>query len=93
MMIAIAARAFVHLDSIFGRIFYGKPVATFPENALILLRHRFLRGYCAAEAPQHGQRGKRVTIAAMSLRRIVAIEFGMCRSGRNGGSPRSVTLG
>jgi hypothetical protein len=21
-------------DSIFGRIFYGKPVATFPENAL-----------------------------------------------------------
>ena len=23
------------LDSLFGRIFYGKPVSTFPENALI----------------------------------------------------------
>ena len=22
------------LDSLFGRIFYGKPVSTFPENAL-----------------------------------------------------------
>src|ERR1700694_5631647 len=29
----------------------------------------------------------------MSLRRIVAIEFGMCRSGRNGGSSGSVTVG
>jgi hypothetical protein len=24
------------LDSLFGRIFFGKPVSTFPENALIL---------------------------------------------------------
>jgi len=23
------------LDSLFGRIFYGKPVSTFPENALV----------------------------------------------------------
>src|SRR6202163_4174081 len=32
-------------------------------------------------------------IAAMSLRRMVAIEFGMCRSGRKGGSSGSVTVG
>jgi hypothetical protein len=32
-------------------------------------------------------------MALMSLRRIVAIEFGMCRSGRNGGSSGSVTVG
>jgi hypothetical protein len=35
----------------------------------------------AAARPQHGHRDKRPTIAAMSLRRMVAIEFGMCRSG------------
>src|ERR1700753_2359036 len=32
-------------------------------------------------------------MASMSLRRIVAIELGMCRSGRNGGSPGSITFG
>ncbi len=55
-----------------------------------------LRAPAASDAyvpPQHGQRGKRLTIAAMSLRRMVAIEFGMCRSGRKGGSSGSVTVG
>ena len=47
----------------------------------------------ARGAPQHGQRGKRLMIAAMSLRRMVAIEFGMCRSGRKGGSSGSITVG
>jgi hypothetical protein len=63
------------------------------EIALILLRHRFARERRAVEPPQHGQRGKHPTIAAMSLLRMVAIEFGMCRSGRKGGSSGSVTVG
>jgi hypothetical protein len=60
---------------------------------LVLLRHRFARERRAVGPPQHGQRGKRLMIAAMSLRRMVAIEFGMCRSGRKGGSSGSVTVG
>ena len=60
---------------------------------LVLLRHRFVRERRAVEAPQHGQRGRRLMIAAISLRRMVAIEFGMCRSGRKGGSSGSVTVG
>jgi hypothetical protein len=63
------------------------------RNALVLLRHRFARERRAVEAPQHGQRGKHLMIAAMSLLRMVAIEFGMCRSGRKGGSSGSVTVG
>ena len=63
------------------------------EFAVVLLRHRFVRERRVVEAPQHGQRGKRLMIAAISLRRMVAIEFGMCRSGRKGGSPGSVTVG
>src|SRR5260221_8550273 len=63
-------------------------------NRLVLLRYKFLRERCPAAAPpQHGQRDKRPTIAMMSLRRMVAIEFGMCRSGRKGGSSGSVTVG
>ena len=64
-----------------------------PVMALVLLRYKLLRARCGAAPPQHGQRGKRLTIAAMSLRRMVAIEFGMCRSGRKGGSSGSVTVG
>src|SRR5258708_1698599 len=62
-------------------------------NGLILLSYKLRRPRCTVAAPQHGQRGKRVTIAAMSLLRMVAIEFGMCRSGRKGGSSGSVTVG
>src|SRR5258708_19450810 len=62
-------------------------------TVLILLSYKLRRPRCTAAAPQQGQRGKRVTIAAMSLRRMVAIEFGMRRSGRKGGSSGSVTVG
>src|SRR5260370_23254127 len=64
-----------------------------PQIDLVLLRYKLLRARCRTALPQHGQRGKRLTIAAMSLRRMVAIEFGMCRSGRKGGSSGSVTVG
>jgi hypothetical protein len=63
------------------------------EILLVLLRHKFLRPLRAPVLPQHGQRGKHSMMAAMSIRRMVAIEFGMCRSGRNGGAAGSVTLG
>jgi hypothetical protein len=43
--------------------------------ALILLRHKFIRTRRAAEARQHGHRGKRLTRASMMRRRTVAIEF------------------
>src|SRR6266571_4799108 len=72
----------------------GKPLHTFPDRALVLLRHKFLCGVdLAIGAAQHGHRGNVVTRAAISLRRIVAIEFGTCRSGRSGGASGSVTAG
>jgi len=69
-------------------------VSTAQLFELVLLRHNLCDRACArCGAPQDGQRGKRLMIAAMSLRRMVAIEFGMWRSGRNGGSSGSVTVG
>jgi hypothetical protein len=62
-------------------------------HRLVLLRHKFVCAYRAVELPQHGQRGKRLMMAWMSLRRMVAIEFGMWRSGRKGGSAGSETVG
>ena len=73
--------------SFYAHVFFDR------EYHVVLLRYKLLRARCTAALPQHGQRGKRVTIAAMSLRRMVAIEFGMCRSGRKGGSSGSVTVG
>jgi hypothetical protein len=49
------------------------------QRSQVRLRYRFLRPATA------GQRDKRPT-TAVSLRRMVAIEVGMCRSGREGGS-------
>jgi hypothetical protein len=63
------------------------------EIAIVLLRHKFIRSRRAAEARQQGHRGKRLTSASMMRRRTVAIEFGTWRSGRNGGSSGSVTVG
>ncbi len=40
-----------------------------------------------------GSRDRRATTALMNRRRIVAIEFGICRSGREEGSSGSVTAG
>ncbi len=67
---------------------------TIPSGLLVLLCHEFLRrdGVTSA-ALQHGHRGKVLTRAPISRRRMVAIEFGMCRSGRSGGSSGSVTVG
>ena len=42
---------------------------------------------------QHGQRGKALMIALISRMRMVAIEFGIWRSGRKGGAPGSITAG
>src|SRR5216683_747230 len=63
------------------------------RRALVLLCHKFIRTGRAVEARQHGHRGKRLTRASMMRRRTVAIEFGTWRSGRNGGSSGSVTVG
>src|SRR5438876_11321729 len=63
--------------------------STFWVSPLILLCHKFR---CLFRAAQHGQRESVVARAATNLRRIVAIEFGTWRSGRNGGSSRLVTF-
>jgi hypothetical protein len=42
---------------------------------------------------QQGQRDSVAIRATLNLRRTVAIEFGTCRSGRNGGTPRAISFG
>ena len=59
------------------------------QTPLVLLCHKF---WCPFRAAQHGQRESVVARAATNLRRIVAIEFGTWRSGRNGGSSGLVTF-
>ena len=59
------------------------------SSLLVLLCHKF---WCPFRAAQHGQRESVVARAATNLRRIVAIEFGTWRSGRNGGSSGLVTF-
>ena len=59
------------------------------NGVLFLLCHKF---GCLLRAAQHGQRESVVARAATNLRRIVAIEFGTWRSGRNGGSSGLVTF-
>jgi len=61
---------------------------------LILLRHIFCRPRAAAAvAPQQGHRIKVLVIPRISRIRTVAIEFGMWRSGRKGGSSGSIIIG
>src|SRR5215813_15173842 len=75
--------------------------AIIQRPCLVLLRHKLqrTRPFILRRdrrfdlAPQHGQRDRRSTSLAMSRRRMVAIEFGTCRSGRSGGSSGSVTFG
>jgi hypothetical protein len=69
------------LSRLFRRLFLKK--------LLVLLCHKF---WCPFRAAQHGQRESVVARAATNLRRIVAIEFGTWRSGRNGGSSGLVTF-
>ena len=61
----------------------------FFNAVLVLLCHKFR---CLLRAAQHGQRESVVTRAATNLRRIVAIEFGTWRSGRNGGLSGLITF-
>jgi len=66
----------------------------FFSSLLVLLHHKVCGRMClAVEAAQHGHRGNLRTRIAISRRRTVAIEFGMCRSGRRGGASGSVTVG
>src|SRR3982074_2341977 len=54
---------------------------------LVLLCHKFrCLLWVAIGAAQHGHRDKVATRATTNFRRIVAIEFGTWRSGRNGAS-------
>ena len=65
-----------------------------PAFLLVLLHHKFLReGFLAIGAAQHGHRDRVLTSATINCRRMVAIEFGTWRSGRNGGASGSVTVG
>src|SRR4051812_46302372 len=67
--------------------------ATFARR-LILLRHE--REWCGGLrkwVAQHGHRSRLWARATVSLRRMVAIEFGTCRSGRIGGAAGSITGG
>ena len=67
----------------------GGAEGAFGAGLLVLLCHKFR---CLFRAAQHGQRESVVARAATNLRRIVAIEFGTWRSGRNGGSSGLVTF-
>ena len=63
-----------------------------PLCALVLLRHKF---HCDGliDRVQHGHRDKRLTMATVSLRRRVAMEFGMWRSVLSGGAAGSIIFG
>jgi hypothetical protein len=61
---------------------------------LVLLHHKFRRDvFLPIEAAQQGHRDRDLTSATIKRRRMVAIEFGTWRSGRNGGASGSVTVG
>ena len=67
----------------------SRPVNVIANGAfnLILLRHkRLCCAGCAVGAAQHGHRGRLLTRARTSRRRMVATGFGMWRSGRSGGA-------
>ena len=64
------------------------------KESLVLLCHKRLRCvYCWIATAQHGHRERLLTRATINRRRMVAIELGMCRSGRSGGSSGSVIMG
>src|SRR3954471_19836363 len=63
-------------------------------SLLLLLRHE--RVWCGGPrkwVAQHGHLSRLWARATVSLRRMVAIEFGTCRSGRIGGAAGSITRG
>src|SRR4051794_28521097 len=64
------------------------------KRGLVLLRHE--RVWCGGPrkwVAQHGHLSRLWARATVSLRRMVAIEFGTCRSGRIGGAAGSITRG
>ncbi|MDB5398414.1 MAG: hypothetical protein JWQ55_432 [Rhodopila sp.] len=63
------------------------------EAALVLLCNKFRFLGVTRPAPQQGHRGRCSTRATISRRLSVAMEFGICRSGRSGGALGSVTNG
>jgi len=75
----------------------GQPNVGAPANnaqaAVVLLHHKFRRLCLEALLPQQGHRGRVLMSALIKRKRMVAIEFGMWRSGRKGGSPGSITVG
>src|SRR5262245_22641080 len=78
-----------HLCALFDHGDGQEGEKTSSRPRLVLLCHKFR---CLLRAAQHGQRESVVARAATNLRRIVAIEFGTWRSGRNGGSSGLVTF-
>jgi len=79
----------VRLDALIAEI-----AKILDDSLLVLLCYKFLGRSCLTiGAVQHGHRGSVLTRAAISRRRIVAIEFGTCRSGRSGGASGSVIVG
>ena len=75
-------------------LFAGAPTANPQGRRLVLLHHKFLRRvFLAIGAAQHGHRDRVATSATIRCRRMVATEFGIWRSGRNGGASGSVTVG
>src|SRR5450631_1240533 len=75
-----------------GRALRG-PVGAPRNDGLVLLHHKFRRLCLEALLPQQGHRGRVLMSALIKRKRMVAIEFGMWRSGRKGGSPGSITVG
>src|SRR5215204_5209638 len=68
--------------------------SAFVPAFLVLLRHeRVWCGGLRKWVAQHGHRSRLWARATVSLRRMVAIEFGTCRSGRIGGAAGSITCG
>ena len=63
--------------------------AIYSYCVIILRRDLCVRAF----APQHGHRGNVLTSASINRMRMVAIEFGIWRSGRKGGSSGSITVG
>src|SRR3954452_10356507 len=69
-------------------------VRRFLDIRQVLLRHE--RGWCGGLrkwVARHGHRSRLWARATVSLRRMVAIEVGTCRSGRIGGAAGSITGG
>ena len=72
-------------------------------RAFVIARNcRVGKSYCVSRThlrygplsrPQHGHLGMEATSALIKRARMVAIEFGMWRSGRKGGSTGSITAG